>query len=87
MSSSEKPLYTHDCDTCQFLGSYTSLMHPGDRQVMVFDLYVCKNTVIARYGNEGSEYASGLPFAKQGSNFPLVEALRRATLAGIEIDE
>ena len=58
-----KPYYTHDCDQCKFLGCKGRI-----------DIYLCHNesrdpecqdtTVVARYGNEGSEYASTLlPFA------------------------
>ena len=43
-----KPRYTHDCKTCVFIG-----------QIMEYDLYICKTTIIARYGNEGPEYSSG----------------------------
>lgn len=55
----EKPRYTHDCPACQFLGHYKE-----------YDLYFCDNeiavfkTVIARFGNEGPEYASGMPFGE-----------------------
>jgi hypothetical protein len=47
------PRYTHDCDTCQYLGEYEE-----------FDLYYCpranRGSVIARYGNGGPEYASSM---------------------------
>lgn len=48
-----EPRYTHDCARCRFLGS-----------VDKYDLYVCPEgtpgqlTGIARYGNDGPEYAS-----------------------------
>jgi hypothetical protein len=48
--------YQHDCNNCIFLGHYKE-----------YDLYYCPSdrgaiysTVIARYGNEGHEYASGI---------------------------
>jgi len=52
-----KPRYLHDCSNCSFLGAYEN-----------YDLYVCArhgkiDTLIARYGNDGGEYASGLDFA------------------------
>lgn len=54
--------YQHDCDECTYLGDvYVSGEH--------FDLYFCNQgglhlpTVIARYGNEGSQYLSGLAHA------------------------
>ncbi len=51
-----QPLFTHDCDNCKFLGRYDG-----------HDLYVCPSrerpsrmwSVLARYGNDGPEYASG----------------------------
>lgn len=58
--------YKHDCETCAFLGHYNE-----------YDLYYCSQggtpTVIARYGDEGPEYTSGM-----GSDHPaLVEARSR----------
>lgn len=52
-----KPNYKHDCNVCQFLGA-TIL------DGKTFDLYYCAGepTVIARWSDEGSEYASGLSF-------------------------
>ena len=43
--------FNHDCQGCEFLGEWRE-----------YDLYFCKKcengTVIARYGSEGSNYAS-----------------------------
>jgi len=52
-----KPRYIHDCSKCVFLETYED-----------YDLYVCArhgkiDTLIARYGNDEDEYASGLVFA------------------------
>jgi len=49
--------FEHDCKRCAPLGEYEE-----------YDLYVCArdrliDTIIARYGNDPSEYTSGLPFA------------------------
>ena len=46
--------YLHDCSRCRSLGTFHE-----------YDLYACEQfiggfTVIARYGNEGCEYTSGL---------------------------
>lgn len=45
------PRYTHDCDACEPLGEH-----------LEYDLYYCPRcdggTIIARYGNDGPEYAS-----------------------------
>jgi hypothetical protein len=49
--------YTHDCDICIPLGQYQKN-----------DLYYCNQhgmpTVIARFGNGGAEYTSGMGFAE-----------------------
>ena len=67
------PQFQHDCDHCHFLGH-----HEGH------DLYVCQSahpTVIARYGDDGSEYLSGLPAV--GHEPLLTEAARLAVAAGL----
>lgn len=74
------PTYTHDCDACLFLGTMT---HKGSAH----DLYFCPNggpgpTVIARFGDEGHEYGSGLIFAEQGIE-PYKTALDRAKEQGL----
>lgn len=76
----EKPQYTHDCNNCIFLGQYEN-----------FDLYYCNitnETVIARYGNEGSEYMSGIGFANtsQKQDNPLYEAKQRAIKKGLIVE-
>ena len=47
-----KPIYTHDCDECKFIGTF----------IDKYDLYICKTSVhtsiIFRDGNESHEYAS-----------------------------
>ena len=43
--------WKHDCDRCRFLGSTIG----GGRMT---DLYVCGETLIARYGSDGPEYYS-----------------------------
>jgi hypothetical protein len=68
-----KPQYTHDCDKCIFLGIHRN----GDE---ISDLYYCKQnigapTVIARFGNYGADYTSGMSFV--GHNVALTEAHRR----------
>ena len=75
-AAGEAPLYAHDCDRCTFLGRFDMA---GD----TYDLYYCPQTsfptVIARYGNEGWEYFSGM----KSSNLSLVEARQRAEKAGL----
>ena len=77
----EKPIYEHDCDNCKFLGNYKS-PESGDNQT--YDLYFCpgEDTVIARYGNNGWEYASGLRFARPDGTPSLLEAKRRSIEKG-----
>jgi len=77
----DQPNYQHDCDSCQYLGKYYGK-----------DLYACiKNnkieTIIARYGNEGSQYVSGLIFALKKSIPALEEALARALSKGYDYDQ
>lgn len=54
-----KPIFTHDCDSCTFLGSAVI-------EGKEFDLYHCayEPTVIARFSSEGADYASGLCFGE-----------------------
>lgn len=53
--------YEHDCDKCIFLGSWNDL-EPSFQKT--YDLYFCSQhnlpTVVARYGNDGPDYHSGL---------------------------
>jgi hypothetical protein len=63
-----KPLFKHDCDKCVFLGVYKN-----------HDLYYCNTepTVIARYGDNGCEYFSGIHFTSN-------DYLNKAKLIAIE---
>lgn len=76
MLDQESKRYAHDCDECVFLGRY------GE-----YDLYYCEqkglegcSTVIARYGNDGPEYKSGLEFV--GVIPALTEAAKRVIERG-----
>lgn len=55
--SDDKPRFKHDCDSCKFLGNYED-----------YDLYFCEQggdpTIVARYGNKGEQYQSGMSFAR-----------------------
>lgn len=66
--SNTKPQFIHDCDQCVFLG------RGADQKT---DLYFCATvhdvTLIARYSDEGSDYASALSDHKI-LNGPLSEA-------------
>lgn len=85
MSDDTRPRFTHDCDRCVFLGA--------DEK---YDFWFCPNTksvtgqtVIARFGSEGPEYASGLEIAQAlaqkggNSEHPLVKALHLAEAQGM----
>ena len=62
------PLYKHDCDHCTYLGPYTfDAQFANETREVTVDLYACKaqedepddyTTLIARRGDEGSEYTS-----------------------------
>ena len=55
-----KPLYDHDCDHCTFLGT---VHYNGDWH----DLYVCRNSVLARNGDDGPEYSfAPFEYARSG---------------------
>lgn len=61
-------LFIHDCDKCVFLAVFETA-----------DLYFCptdRPTVIARFGDDGSDYKSGIVFADTDKH--LGEALRLA---------
>lgn len=74
------PRYKHDCTSCLFLG-----------QLDKYDLYICPKEVsgptpVCRYGNEGWEYKSGMPFADQDIE-PYATAKRRAIAAGLLLSD
>lgn len=56
-----RPIFTHDCDECIFLKSITI-------KKIIYDLYFhntkIEKTIIARFGNEGFQYLSGLEFGQ-----------------------
>ena len=51
-----RPLYTHNCLNCVFLGTFDKT---GKKQSYFFDLYVCNlegvTNFVARYGNNEHE--------------------------------
>lgn len=63
--------YTHDCDSCRTLGTWHN-----------YDLYYCNKhgieTLIARWGDEGFMYESGL----EGTTQPLLAARALAQTQG-----
>ncbi len=77
-----KPTFIHDCKKCVFLGSVVF-------EEQLYDLYVCSHkdkeidTVVARYGDEGREYGSGVYF--RDTIPPLGEAYRRAVALGYKL--
>ena len=77
----EKKNYIHDCDHCTFLGNHSD-------DLGVYDLYFCpqglRKTVIARYGDRGSEYLSGIGFK---ATPPLAKAEKLALEAGLLTEE
>ena len=81
----EEPQFEHDCDKCLFLGRHEETDPMWAKQ---YDLYYCANggmpdTVIARFGDDGPEYTSGMCIV--GVVPPITEAHRRAIERGIEI--
>lgn len=85
--SNEEPKFKHDCSQCTFLGR-----HRDDYE---YDLYHCEKsglpTIIARFGDYGSDYMSGMVFGikeiKNGEfNKPLAQAYMRAKVLDLTID-
>ncbi len=80
MTDNHTPRFTHDCDSCNFLGRF------GDRDLYVHVGETRKSspfqTVIARASSEGSDYESGMSFAF-GLSEALTEARRRAEKADL----
>ena len=69
-----KPQYKHDCENCLFIGVFNN-----------FDVYICLGTeagsMIARFGDEGSQYAScniALLHHILNENVPYAKAWREA---------
>jgi hypothetical protein len=54
-----KPEFRHDCKKCEFLGRTIGGGKMFDLYVHMPSLSLYGPTLIARYGNEGSEYYSG----------------------------
>ena len=83
ITEADVPKYLHDnCGLCRFLGRYT---HPEDKTD--YDLYFCpqargmRGTVIARFGDNGPDYFSGL-FEIEDKKHPLDVAHVRAINQG-----
>ena len=85
-----KTVYEHDCDKCIYLGPYRGSCENGYNSI--YDLYFADHggfssvmysgvTVIARYGDGGPDYVSGLTLIDQHEG--LKEAKHRAELLGL----
>ena len=81
MKAPEKHYIHDDCKGCIFLGN----LREGDT---LYDLYYCSQngmpTVIARYGNDGPDYMSGM---NSTSLNPLKVAKARAVARGFKIKD
>ena len=67
--TNQKPKYIHNCNKCTFLSHEVAPATTSKRQENA-DLYFCpqsgtKATVIARFSNENSDYASGLELVRR----------------------
>lgn len=75
----DTPRFAHDCVRCTFLGRF---VHGGrDYDLYYADHGGLPDTVIARYGDDGPEYTSGLELADLDP--ALGEARRRAAARGL----
>ncbi len=55
-----KPKYTHDCSACKFLEHFEA-WSPRTGEWATWkgaDLYVCGDTILARFSDKGSDYSS-----------------------------
>ena len=76
------PRYTHDCDRCIFLGQFKEYdLYFADHGGLAPGFVPIQATVIARYGNDGPEYTSGLSAAM--IHPALIEAKRLALAGGL----
>lgn len=79
--TTETPMFEHDCESCIFLGGGSV---NGSPEVW-YDYYYCERggrpTVIARYGNDGPDYLSGI--YRIIIEPALAEAYHRAVKAGL----
>ena len=78
-----QPYFTHDCTRCAFLGQ--TVAYQGEGPPVAYDLYFCIQaggipTVVARYGDDGPDYTSGL--GRWIMHPALVEAAMIATERG-----
>ena len=78
MTKTFEPIFSHDCDCCTFLGTFKN-----------HDLYHCfqggiRPTVIARYGNDGPDYTSGIVFASVNEH--IGEGVRLAKEMNLSVD-
>jgi hypothetical protein len=82
------PHWVHDCLHCRFLETFKN--HGG-----IYDLYYsnrCNSgfpTIIARYGNQGGDYLSGMSFGRQEyrmgrTNRPLARAYELVLNHGLD---
>ena len=79
----DNPRYEHDCAKCVFLGTVERTSRGNSAEV--FDLYFCDGfipTIIARYGDDGCEYMSGMCFGYH-EELPLWDARERAMERGL----
>lgn len=88
MKSKLKPIFTHDCTACIFLGQFT--VQKGYTYEGTYDLYWCPRDIIghsavARYDNGGSEYYSGMLYSPEN---PIgMEIIRRCLDRGLITSE
>lgn len=81
------PKYKHDCKKCKFLRHETAPSRTSMRQENA-DLYFCSqggiNTIIARFSDIGSDYASGLNLVRTKLHNQIVSEGKKDKLKMIE---
>jgi len=80
----EEPNFKHDCDECIFLSELILGKYQSDNHFdhLLWDLYYCRKgpgeTLIARFGNGGHQYISGMELGRHGTVKPLAIAFQKA---------
>lgn len=75
----DKPQFQHDCDSCVFLGRFVdNEQDPPEHSDLYVDHEGSLATVVARRGDEGSDYTSGVEFRR-------LPAIREATKRALKL--
>jgi len=71
------PVHDHDCERCRYVGA--DAPQQGEPRCNQVDMYICKSSLVRRYGSEGARYGSW--DVRMGSDMP--DKYRRVATAGL----